>query len=630
MKSIFGHKVRSSYETELKITLLLILLFLILANFSTLRVSGKLSKIYKEDKYHQLEIGAGKLIDYVDDNVANFRLTRHFREILSHTTVTEAAFVQADYLKYPEKFRDSLVTQEMEYISNYYSTLPADLQNALESGQVVEYGFGRDQDRNKIAILVFFTDGQGKDWIGLFLNNAGGLKLVTTIMRFNFIFQIAGILAILLVAYAYLKITLNPFRRIATEAKKVHHIDKRSGESVEQIVETFRMTIGRLQENEEKLKELYNNSQARAARLEQFNLYILESMLSGLIGIDTEGRIIHLNQSARTILKLRENLINMQSFRDTFADYKPLIDSLENILANRATIERQEYRLVQKSGLQKILGISGSPVHDHKGRIVGAILILADMTEVRRLQKEIVFKEKMAAVGEMSAGLAHEMRNAMMAIVGYSKYLKKLSAEDSPIQEVVSSIRAESANCETMLKRFLLFAKPTAFSSETISLVNAAAVVIYKLKQYAISKDISISENYRHDIPNFTGDKTAIDQIITNLVKNAIEAAPNGGQVGLQIKYDFTKSIFAIEITDNGPGIPPENLDKIFSPFFSTKEKGTGLGLAIAKKLVTGMGGSIDVNPKAGGGCKFIVMLPLEYGCPETEFSEFTGAISKR
>jgi PAS domain S-box-containing protein len=613
IKNLFTRKVRSSYESELKITLLLILLFLILANFSTLRVTGKLSKIYKEDNYNQLEIGADKLIDYVKNDVSILRLTKNFKEKLAYTLVSGAAFVPRRYLDSPADYPDFARTGESDYMRGYYSQLSSENRAKLDNGKIVKCGFGVGRDSDKIVILYPFNDSEGRQWVGMFFKNAGGLKLVTTIMRFNYIFQIAGILAILLVAYAYLKITLNPFREIASEAKRLHSRDPHKGESVEQIVETFKQTIAKLQENEEKLKQLYSNSQKRADRLEQFNQYILESILSGLIGIDNKGRVVHLNPIARKILELNEEKVNSESYLQTLSDYRSLADILTGIIEHKTAVERLEERIVRKSGSEKILGISGSPVYDHMGRTVGAILLLADMTEVRRLQSEVAFKEKMAAVGEMSAGLAHELRNAMMAIVGYSKFLTKLSVEDARIQEIALSINSESTNCETMLKRFLMFAKPISFTPEPLTLPEIADAVVQKLAHLAAADKIEISAEYAVDLPDYMGDRTALDQIITNLVKNAVEAAPANGAVFVKVGHNFEENSFLLEISDNGPGIPPENRQKIFSPFFTTREKGTGLGLAIVKKLITSLGGKIDLDSDFKAGCRFIVSLPANY-----------------
>jgi signal transduction histidine kinase len=232
---------------------------------------------------------------------------------------------------------------------------------------------------------------------------------------------------------------------------------------------------------------------------------------------------------------------------------------------------------------------------------------------VRRLQSEVAFKEKMAAVGEMSAGLAHELRNAMMAIVGYSKFLTKLSVEDNRIKEIALSINSESANCETMLKRFLMFAKPITFTPEPLSLPDITDTVVQKLDHLTAAERIEILTDYTGNLPEYIGDRTALDQIITNLIKNAVEAAPTHGMVQVKINYNHENNCFLMEITDDGPGIPPENRQKVFSPFFTTREKGTGLGLAIVKKLITSLGGRIDLDNNFRAGCRIIISLPADY-----------------
>ncbi|NIP42763.1 MAG: hypothetical protein GWO41_14385, partial [candidate division Zixibacteria bacterium] len=298
IRSLFSKRIAGSYETELKTTLLLILLFLVLISFSSLRITGKLASIYREDNYHQLSSAAAKLIDYIKDDLNLKRSTINYRDLMASTVIVRAEYLPekkltADSYEIPQSY-DGQVT-----VKRYYSALTEKELEQLREGEVIKCGFGYGEDNDKIAALYPFSDEDGVHWIGLFFKNASGLKLVSTVMKYNYLFQLAGLLAVLLVAYAYLKLTLNPFKRIADEARRIKDENKASGESVEEIVETFKATIASLEEKEERLQELYSNSQERADRLEKFNQYILESMLSGLIGVDNSGRIVHLNRSAR-------------------------------------------------------------------------------------------------------------------------------------------------------------------------------------------------------------------------------------------------------------------------------------------------------------------------------------------
>lgn len=611
-KSIFSRRIASSYESELKTTLLLILLFLVLISVSSLRVSGKMAGIFREENYNQLIDGANKLIAYVERDVDLLNSTVRYREIVENTSV-----VRAEYEKLID-LNSSTLDREYPYsddnlVQAYYSRLNGKNKEKLVGKQMIRMGFGSGQDNDKIAVLYPFKDASGVDWIGAFQKNASALKLVSTVVKYNYLMQIAGLLGVLLIAYAYLKLTLNPFRKLASEARKAQVENDQQDESVEQIVETFKATIARLRENEEKLKEMYNNSQQRAQRLEQFNQYILESMSSGLIGIDMEGRIVHLNFSGRRILGFQEDQIDFDSFERTLKDFPQLCEVLNSVIREKEPVERLELQFTRKDGAEKIIGIVASPVYDHKCRLVGALLLLADLTEVRRLQQEIAFKEKMAAVGEMSAGLAHEMRNAMMAIFGYSKLLQKSTLEEIQVREIAASIGTESENCEIMLKRFLTFARPAEFMTESLSLAEIGQSVAQKLEQIARNRLTEIKVDFESEMPDFKGDRTAIDQILTNLLKNAVEAAPENGYVSLKIRHDSTLNRFLIEIEDNGPGIPEEYHQKVFSPFFTTKEQGTGLGLAIVKKLVSSMGGSVAIDPNKTEGCLVIVGLSGEY-----------------
>lgn len=624
---LFG-RVTGSYESELKITLVLILLFLSLISIGSLRVVDRLANLYRDENYRTLEYGADRLIDYVSENVDLRKKTTNFKRILSGTSLVEARFESyALAVKLPSE--DSIGDYRGRRIREYIARLTPHKREQLINDGILKAGFGVGKDTENILLFKSFNSPDGRRWLGMFIKNAPGLKLVQTIAGYNYIFQLAGIVGILLIAYAYLKLTLNPFRRIATEAKKLKsEYDMKTGETVEQVVETFRQTIARLEENEEKLKELYSNSQKRADRLEHFNQFILESMLSGLIGINRQGNIIHLNRSARAILELDDFSISDENYEQLLAGYPFIVDTFRAIMTERSTVERMEQKLIQKTGEEKVLGLSGSPVYDHNSRMVGGILLLADLTEVRRLQNEIAFKEKMAAVGEMSAGLAHELRNAMMAIVGYGKFLTKISDGESQTSQIAEAIRTEADNCETMLKRFLTFARPVAFTPETVDLKEILKQVIHKLKDLAEKKAVSLTAEIPDMRREFTSDRVALDQIFTNLIKNAVEAAPENGVVELMMNMRARQGVIEIIITDNGPGIDENQSHKIFSPFFTTKEQGTGLGLSIVKKLVNGLGGTVDIDNSVNGKTAFIVSLKADY--LEETANSATNATSSR
>jgi PAS domain S-box-containing protein len=609
---LFG-KVTGSYESELKITLVLILLFLSIISIGSLRVVDRLADLYRDEHYRTLEYGADRLIDYISEDVSHRMKTTNFKRILSGTSLVEARFENFDLaVKTPSV--DSIRDYQGRRIREYVARLnPRNREQLLEEG-ILRAGFGVGKDTENVILFKAFDSPDDRRWLGMFIKNAPGLKLVQTIAGYNYFFQLAGIVGILLIAYAYLKLTLNPFRRIATEARKLKTVyDMKAGETVEQVVETFRQTIARLEENEEKLKELYNNSQRRADRLEHFNQFILESMLSGLIGINRQGKIIHLNRSARAILELDDFSANDENYEQLLAGYPFIVDTFRSIMTGQSTVERMEQKLIQKTGEEKVLGLSGSPVYDHNSRMVGAILLLADLTEVRRLQNEIAFKEKMAAVGEMSAGLAHELRNAMMAIVGYGKYLTKISEGESQTSQIAESIRTEADNCETMLKRFLTFARPVAFTPENVDLKELLTQIIQKLGNLAKKKAVLLTDDFSEKSIEFTSDRVALDQIFTNLIKNAVEAAPENGQVDVLVRNTNSQDMIVIKIIDNGPGIEKEQSHKIFSPFFTTKEQGTGLGLSIVKKLVNGLGGTVEIDTSENEKTAFVVTLKTGY-----------------
>jgi two-component system NtrC family sensor kinase len=257
-----------------------------------------------------------------------------------------------------------------------------------------------------------------------------------------------------------------------------------------------------------------------------------------------------------------------------------------------------------------------------------AVHIYRDRTEAAVLQARLVQSEKLASIGLLAGGIAHEINNPLGGIMIFSQMLLREMPKDSPYYSDVVEIEAASQRCKEIVQGLLDFARIrpdqdgqrqflTVDATEAIQSATRFAQMNLKEK---VKHNIRIKENFDAKSTAVRGDKNQIIQVVLNLLQNAIQAMPQGGDISLRVKNDKSMKNLVIEISDSGTGIKPEHLKKIFDPFFTTKQpgQGTGLGLSVCYGLVTGMGGKIAASSKVGEGTTFSITFPLETSSPSS------------
>jgi signal transduction histidine kinase len=278
---------------------------------------------------------------------------------------------------------------------------------------------------------------------------------------------------------------------------------------------------------------------------------------------------------------------------------------------------RAEVKHFAPGGESRRLGATISPIRRGEGKINGAICLLTDLTELAALQQQVQLKENLAALGELSAGIAHEFKNALATISGYAQLIRAETAEGEA-RDYAQNILDQTRNITHVVTEFLKYARPLHISTETVGLQGVVEKVVAEVGE--AMPQIRI----RHEGPfgNVPGDEGLLRQALLNLARNAAEAcvgAANGGRVllrGESVRGNDA-SFQRITVFDNGPGIPQNVREKLFHPFFTTKAKGTGLGLAVVQKIVVQHGGQVRARNRPEGGAAFIVTLPLSTGVPE-------------
>jgi len=338
----------------------------------------------------------------------------------------------------------------------------------------------------------------------------------------------------------------------------------------------------------------------------EYNNLILQSLPSGVMVINMDGLVTFCNTSADSILGIDYMKEKDKSYAIALKENSHVAQLIKNGL-NGETYFRKQIQ-IKAAGNFKWIGISTTILYDPKATPIGVIAVFSDITDVKELEADIKLKERLAAIGELSAGIAHEIRNPLSAIGGYSELLKKGLSEDE-IASAVDGIIKETKNLNRIVTNFLSFVrKPQPVFTETD--INTLIKEIISMVSFDKNAErINFNIKALKPLPAIEADPFELKMAFSNIIQNAVQAMPNGGR--LTVKSGIQYGRIFIEIADTGGGIPKEIGDRIFNPFFTTKEQGTGLGLAIAHKIIEAHDGKIEFKTMHGKGTTFIIRLPI-------------------
>jgi PAS domain S-box-containing protein len=363
------------------------------------------------------------------------------------------------------------------------------------------------------------------------------------------------------------------------------------------VISAFQDVTRQLKEKERELERLRALAESRAED-------ILQCVSNGVIAFDGDGKVSTVNRAAEELLGLSREEMLGRTCAELFSSAE-LCRFISGALQDRVTSQRMETAVTLKQN-RLWLGFNTALLTDRQGGSGGVILSFSDLTEVKRLQEQVELKERLTALGEMSAGIAHELRNPMAVIAGYVKLLAK--REDEAGQQVLRDITAEIDGMNRIIGDLLTFARPTALNRVPVDLRELATTCVehalpLRRGSGAITSDLRLAPL------SLSLDEGLMRQALGNIVQNALDAMPEGG--ALTVGSAAAGGEAVLRISDTGHGIAPENVRKVFLPFFTTREQGVGMGLALAHKIVTAHGGRIDVESGQGKGTTFTISLPL-------------------
>jgi signal transduction histidine kinase len=453
---------------------------------------------------------------------------------------------------------------------------------------------------------------------------------------------------------------LRPYSQLVGEARRapVAHSGKSQNEAAF-VLETFQSVVGQLQTQQQQLERLSTQASQRADSAERFSERIVASMPTGLIAFNSSGHATVLNGPAQALFA-SEGGAKGQHFLTLFREFPELAEMVGVSLASGRVFRREEVEgLIDTEGIKR-LGATVAPIDPATSSGArGALCMVTDITEVSRLREQVALKRNLESLGEMSAGLAHEFKNAMAALHGYAQFLQSVDSDEHG-KAAAAGLLQEVRNLSEMTTSFLNFARPQPLQLEDVSLdelildcanelerlfderrvklviqevasaqphrsvERGASPIVSEGSALRLSVEPDAATVHHRDAESaepaqrieVQGDTRMLRQAFLNVIRNAVEAIPDDQAdrrvtVGSSIENSQEKEWATISIQDTGRGIPTADLQKIFIPFFTTKSEGHGVGLALAHRVISQHGGTLTAEKTSAGGALFTIRLPM-------------------
>ncbi len=364
-----------------------------------------------------------------------------------------------------------------------------------------------------------------------------------------------------------------------------------------------------LQDAVAKLKAQERATAARAEASERLSGEIIASLTAGLLVTGLDGDIRILNPAGRRMLGIPDEAL-IGECRRLLAG-TPLMHVIEECLRTGVSILRRAVTLPQVHHSVSHLGVSVSPLVDEQGPVHGAICLFTDLTAVKNLEEQLRLKNSLAELGELTAGIAHEFRNGLATIHGYSKLID-LNQLPEAYRAYVEGIRSEADSLGQVVTNFLNFARPAQLTLSRVALqaIWTRAAEEVRSEARALGGDVELLGPFAV----VEGDEVLLRQAFSNLLRNAMEACAGASippRIVVQSQIDVAQHLSQVVVNDNGPGIPAESRDRVFRPFVTSKRNGTGLGLALVQKIVVFHNGRISVGASPAGGAALQITLPI-------------------
>ncbi|MDY6973038.1 MAG: PAS domain S-box protein [Thermodesulfobacteriota bacterium] len=364
---------------------------------------------------------------------------------------------------------------------------------------------------------------------------------------------------------------------------------------------------------------------------------VIQSTVDGIVVVDTKGNVLIFNEGMERLTGYSSEELIKEGHLSSFYDIDVAKENMERMRLDRhgpvGKLNPTSMHITSKSG-QKIPVTLSASIMTVNGEEIGSVGVFTDMREILKMRKDLedvhfqlVQSEKIASVGRMAAGVAHEINNPLSGVLIYAELLKERIRNDYQFQEDIQEIIHQTLRCKKIVSELLEFSRQSMGKITSFSLDHLINNCLNLLINQALFQNIAVNLRIDPGLPNMLGDMGQLQQVFSNLFINAAHAMDGKGTLGIEASLDAGKDCFVIKVSDTGPGIPEELQDKVFDIFFTTKPvgKGTGLGLSISQNVVNLHGGTLQFECPIGGGTIFTVELPLESAEPSVDEPVFVG-----
>jgi signal transduction histidine kinase len=413
---------------------------------------------------------------------------------------------------------------------------------------------------------------------------------------------VAGTLLLLL----YLPRIVRPVEQLLDQADALG--GRRPGEDDTQyLVGTFKRSIVRLEQQEAELRRLHDQEKSRADTLEQITATLTRSLTSGFIATNALGLIVSVNRAAVEILGIEDRHPdeNRPVAVETLLGSTPFAAALREAVEQRASVSRVEATHAG-GATERIIGLTTVPLVNERGEHFGMLALFTDLTAIRELETRVREMQMFADLGEISAGIAHEFRNSLSTILGYLRLARH--AELSPAaSERLTHAEAELNELAQAVEALLHFARPMRLDRRALDLQELAGSIVARLAPATENVEYLLEG----EAAEVDGDRALLARAVENVIRNAADAAQEGGRAGhVRIRTSRAGGRVTLSVTDDGAGVDPRDVPRLFLPFQSEKSSGFGLGLPLAKKIVLLHDGTIRLGPGPAGGAVATIELP--------------------
>jgi len=357
-----------------------------------------------------------------------------------------------------------------------------------------------------------------------------------------------------------------------------------------------------------------------AAALDELQAYhedLLSSLQDGVIILDPDGRIVSMNPAAEELTGFSRSHAAGRPLGEVFPPPSPLATLAAKTVAMGRSHADFDAHVVRSDGTRLSASTVVSLVNDPSGRSRGIVLVLRDSSRVRDMEEQLRRSDRLAALGVLAAGVAHEVRNPLVGIRAAAQLMEREPAFPPSLREFTGIIIRQVDRLNRIVGELLSFAGQQPLQRRPCNINQILEEALHLLESTLEGAMIGVVRRYDPEIPALAGDPDRLLQVFLNLTRNGVEAMASGGELTVRTRFERVapqcggRAAAVAEVTDRGSGVPPEVQRHLFNPFFTTKDGGTGLGLPISVRIVEEHGGTIEVVSRVGEGSTFRVLLPL-------------------